>query len=304
LIYLPIAEMPVNVLLVLLVSGGVGFLSGMVGVGGGFIMTPSLIFLGVPPPVAVATGASQIAATSFSGMMTQTRRKSIDWRMGMLLSIGGILGSVSGVWLFERLLRIGQLDLIVSLLYLLLLASVGFLMLRESYQAWRGRTLKGVSILRRRARNVGHTLPFRLRFPRSGLYISVIPPLCLGFAIGALSAIMGVGGGFVLIPAMIYLLRMPTNVVIGTSLFQVLIITSLIVVLQSAATQTVDLVLAALLMLGGVVGAQLGARLGAGLKSEHLRGLLGALLLGAAAKFLLDLLIPPTEPYVLAGGLW
>jgi len=296
--------MPVNVLLVLLVSGGVGFLSGLVGIGGGFIMTPSLIFLGVPPPVAVATGASQIAATSFSGIMTQTRRKSVDWRMGMLLSIGGILGSVSGVWLFERLLRIGQLDLIVSLLYLLLLASVGFLMLRESYQAWRGRTVKGVSILRRRARNVGHTLPFRLRFPRSGLYISIIPPLGLGFVIGALAAIMGIGGGFILIPAMIYLLRMPTNVVIGTSLFQVLIITSLIVVLQSAATQTVDLVLASLLMLGGVVGAQLGARLGAGLKSEHLRGLLGALLMGAAVKFLLDLLIRPTESYVLGGGLW
>src|SRR5262245_17828345 len=296
--------MPVNVLLVLLVSGAVGFVSGLVGVGGGFIMTPSLIFLGVPAPVAVATGASQIAATSFSGIMTQTRRKAVDWRMGMLLSIGGILGSVSGVWLFERLLRIGQLDLIVSLLYLLLLASVGFLMLRESYQAWRGRTVKGVSILRRRARNVGHTLPFRLRFPRSGLYISVIPPLGLGFAIGALAAIMGIGGGFILIPAMIYLLRMPTNVVIGTSLFQVLIITSLIVVLKSMATQTVDLVLATMLMLGGVIGAQMGARLGAGLKSEQLRGVLGALLLAAAAKFLWDLLVPPIEPYVLGGGLW
>jgi uncharacterized membrane protein YfcA len=303
LIYLPIAEMPVNVLLILLVSGAVGFVSGLIGVGGGFIMTPALIFLGVPSPVAVATGASQIAATSFSGIMTQTRRKSVDWRMGLLLSMGGILGSVSGVWLFERLLRIGQLDLIVSLLYLLLLASVGVLMLRESYHVWRGRTVKGVSILRRRARSVGHTLPFRLRFPRSGLYISVIPPLTLGFGIGALAAIMGIGGGFVLIPAMIYLLRMPTNVVIGTSLFQVLIIASLIVALQSVATQTVDLVLAALLMLGGVIGAQMGARLGAGLKSEHLRGLLGALLLVAAAKFLWDLVIPPTEPYVLGGGL-
>ena len=304
MIYLPIAEMPVNVLLVLLVSGAVGFVSGLVGVGGGFIMTPSLIFLGVPPPVAVATGASQIAATSFSGIMTQTRRKSVDWRMGLLLSIGGIIGSFSGVWLFERLLRLGQLDLIVSLSYLLLLASVGVLMLRESYHHWRGRTAKGVSILRRRVKTVAHTLPFRMRFPRSGLYISVIPPLGLGFAIGALAAIMGIGGGFILIPAMIYLLRMPTNVVIGTSLFQVLIITSLIVVLQSIATQTVDLVLAALLMLGGVVGAQLGARLGAGLKSEQLRGVLGALLLAAAAKFLLDIIIPPTEQYVLGGGLW
>ena len=205
-----------------------------------------------------------------------------------MLSIGGIVGSVSGVWLFERLLRIGQLDLIISLLYLLLLASVGILMLRESYRAL-ART-HGEDAFRScagRRKTVAHTLPFRLRFPRSGLYISVIPPLGLGFAIGALAAIMGIGGGFILIPAMIYLLRMPTNVVIGTSLFQVLIITSLIVVLQSAATQTVDLVLAALLMLGGVVGAQLGARLGAGLKSEHIRGVLGALLVAASLKFLL-----------------
>jgi len=304
LIYLPIAEMPVNVLLVLLVSGAVGFVSGMVGVGGGFIMTPSLIFLGVPAPVAVATGASQVAATSFSGIMTQTRRKSVDWRMGVLLSIGGIAGSASGVWLFERLLRLGQLDLIVSLLYLLLLASVGLLMVREAYYHWRGRKTKGVSILRRPIKTIAHTLPFRLKFPRSGLYISVIPPLGLGFAIGALAAIMGIGGGFILIPAMIYLLRMPTNVVIGTSLFQVLVVTSLIVVMQAAATQTVDLVLAALLMVGGVIGAQLGARVGAGLKNETLRGLLGLLLVGAAAKFLWDLVIPPEELYVLGGGMW
>lgn len=304
MIYLPIAEMPVNVLLVLLVSGGVGFVSGLVGVGGGFIMTPSLIFLGVPAPVAVATGASQIAATSFSGIMTQTRRKSVDWRMGMLLSIGGILGSASGVWLFERLLKIGQLDLIISLLYLILLAGLGALMLAESYAVMRGSAAKGVSVLRRPARTVAHTLPFRLRFPRSGLYISVIPPLVLGFGVGALAAIMGVGGGFALIPAMIYLLRMPTNVVVGTSLFQVLIVTSLVVVLQSIATQTVDLVLAGLLMLGGVVGAQFGARLGAGLKSEHIRGLLGAILLAASLKFLWDLVIPPQEVYVLGGGLW
>jgi uncharacterized membrane protein YfcA len=304
LIYLPIAEMPVNVLLVLLVSGAVGLVSGLVGVGGGFIMTPALIFLGVPAPVAVATGASQIAATSFSGIMTQTRRKAVDWRMGMLLSIGGVVGSASGVWLFERLLRLGQLDLLISLLYLFLLASVGTLMLTESYAVMRGRTSRGVSILRRPARTIAHNLPFRIPFPRSGLYISVIPPLVMGFIIGALAAMMGIGGGFILIPAMIYLLRMPTGVVIGTSLFQVLVVSSLVVILQSAATQTVDLVLAGLLMLGGVVGAQFGARVGAGLKSEHLRGVLGVLLIVASLKFLLDIVIPPTEPYVLGGGLW
>ncbi|UPT61895.1 MAG: sulfite exporter TauE/SafE family protein [Hyphomonadaceae bacterium JAD_PAG50586_4] len=303
MIYLPIAEMPVNVLLVLLVSGAVGFMSGLVGVGGGFIMTPALMFLGVPAPVAVATGASQIAATSFSGVLSQTRRKAVDWRMGMLLSIGGILGSASGVWLFERLLRLGQLDLIISILYLFLLAAVGWLMLNEGLSVMRGRTGHSVSILRRPARTIAHTLPFRMRFPRSGLYISVIPPLALGFGIGALAAIMGIGGGFILIPAMIYLLRMPTNVVIGTSLFQVLIVASLIVIMQAQATQTVDLVLAGLLMLGGVIGAQLGSRLGAGLKSEHLRALLGALLLAASLKFLLDIIIPPAEPYVLGGWL-
>jgi uncharacterized protein len=304
LIYLPIAEMPVNVLLVLLVSGAVGFVSGLVGVGGGFIMTPSLMFLGVPAPVAVATGASQIAATSFSGIMTQTRRKSVDWRMGALLSVGGIVGSASGVWLFERLLRLGQLDLLISLLYLFLLSGVGWLMVAESYAVWRGRTMRGVSILRRPARTLAHSLPLRMPFPRSGLYISVIPPLALGFLVGALAAMMGVGGGFILIPAMIYLLRMPTNVVVGTSLFQVLIVTSLVVVLQSSATQTVDLVLAAILMAGGVIGAQLGARLGAGMKSEHIRGVLGLILLAASVKFLLDIVIPPAEPYVLGGGLW
>jgi len=303
LIYLPIAEMPVNVLLVLLVSGAVGFVSGLVGVGGGFIMTPALMFLGVPAPVAVATGASQIAATSFSGVLSQTRRKAVDWRMGLLLSIGGIIGSASGVWLFERLLRLGQLDLIISVLYLVLLAAVGWLMLNEGLSVMRGKPTRGVSILRRPARTIAHTLPFRMRFPRSGLYISVIPPLALGYAIGALAAIMGIGGGFILIPAMIYLLRMPTNVVIGTSLFQVLIVASLIVIMQAQATQTVDLVLAALLMLGGVIGAQLGVRLGAGLKSEHLRALLGALLLAASAKFLFDIVIPPAEPYVLGGWL-
>lgn len=296
--------MPVAVLLILLVSGVVGFVSGLVGVGGGFIMTPALLFLGVPAPVAVATGASQIAATSFSGIMTQTRRKAVDWRMGMLLSVGGIVGSWAGVVLFERLLRLGQLDLIVSLLYLLLLSSVGFLMVRESYRFWRGRPAKSVSVLRRPLKTVAHNLPFRMRFPRSGLYISVLPPLGLGFVIGAISAIMGIGGGFIVIPAMIYLLRMPTNVVIGTSQFQVLVISSLIVVLQSIATHTVDLVLALLLMAGGVVGAQIGARVGAGIKAEYVRGILGVLLVAASIKFLFDLVVPPDEIYVLGAGLW
>jgi hypothetical protein len=303
LIYLPIAEMPVNVLLVLLVSGAIGFVSGLVGIGGGFIMTPALIFMGIPGPVAVATGASQIAATSLSGLMTQTRRKAVDWRMGLLLSCGGVVGSYAGVRLFKGLMSIGQLDLIISLLYLILLASIGTLMLTESLAVMRGRAAASVTVLKRPARTLAHRLPFQLRFPRSGLFISVLPPLVLGFGIGALAAVMGIGGGFILIPAMIYLLRMPTGVVIGTSLFQVLIVACLVVLLQATETQRVDLVLAAILMAGGVIGAQLGARLGAGLKGEHLRALLGALLIAASLKFLWDLVIPPQELYVLAGGM-
>ena len=302
MIYLPIAEMPVNVLLVLLVSGAVGFISGLVGVGGGFIMTPALIFLGIPAPVAVATGASQIAATSFSGILTQTRRKAVDWRMGALLSLGGVLGSISGVGLFQRLLNIGQLDLIISLLYLFFLAAIGALMLMESVAVIRGRALPRVTVLRRPIKTIAQRLPIRIRFPRSGLFISVLPPLAIGFCIGALAAIMGVGGGFILIPAMIYLLRMPTNVVIGTSLFQVLVVACLVVVLQAQATQRVDLFLAAMLMAGGVIGAQFGARLGAGLKAEHLRALLGLLLVAASLKVAADLVIPPREFYVLGGG--
>src|SRR5262245_53261978 len=295
--------MPVNVLLVLLVSGAVGFVSGLVGVGGGFIMTPALIFLGIPGPVAVATGASQIAATSFSGIMTQTRRKSVDWRMGLLLSAGGIVGSIAGVGLFQRLLNIGQLDLIISLLYLIFLASIGTLMLIESLALIRGRRQMSGTVLNRPVKALAHRLPIRLRFPRSGLYISVLPPLALGFCIGVLAAIMGVGGGFILIPAMIYLLRMPTTVVIGTSLFQVLIVACITIVLQATATQRVDLVLAAVLMLGGVVGGQFGARMGAGLKGEHLRALLGFILIVASIKFLWDLVIPPSEYYVLGTGM-
>lgn len=303
-IYLPIAEMPIHVLLVLLVSGAVGFLSGLVGVGGGFIMTPSLILLGVPAPVAVATGASQIAATSFSGLISLARRKSVDWRMGLLLSIGGVAAAGLGVNLFRQLLDAGQLDLIISLCYVVLLAITGGLMLSESLAIMRGKPMSGRLSISRPAASIAHQLPFRVRFPRSGLVVSVIPPLVLGFGVGALVTIMGVGGGFILVPAMIYLLRMPTNVVIGTSLLQILIVTSFVVLLQATLTQTVDLVLSAMLMLGGVVGAQFGARVGARLRSEHIRALLGALLAASSLRFLWELIVAPEELYTLGGGQW
>ncbi len=299
-LYLPIAEMPVNVLLIVLVSGLVGFVSGLVGVGGGFIMTPALIFVGLPAPVAVATGASQIASTSFSGLLPQIPRRNVDWRMGLLLSCGGVLGSVSGVGLFHQLLSIGQLDVVILVLYVIFLSIIGGLMLSESIAAMRGARMAGrPSPVAQGARMIAHVLPLRLRFPRSGLYISILPPLALGFGVGALAAVMGVGGGFILVPAMIYLLRMPTNVVIGTSLFQVLIVSTLVVILQSSVTQTVDIVLSALLMLGGVIGAQLGARVGARLRAEQLRAALGAILVATSLKFLWDLVVRPAELFTL-----
>ena len=270
-VYLPIAEMPVNVFVILLMSAGVGFLSGMVGVGGGFVMTPLLFFTGVPPAVAVSTEASQITASSVSGALAHWRRRAVDLRMAALLSIGGVIGSASGVQVFALLNRLGQVDLLISLFYVFFLGLIGVLMAMESVAALRRRRLGIAPPRRRRQRTLAHILPFRMRFPRSGLYISVLPPLAIGGLVGVLSAIMGVGGGFILVPAMIYVLRMPTSVVIGTSLLQIVAVTALVTVLQSVQTKTVDLVLASLLITGGVVGAQLGARAGARLQAETLQ---------------------------------
>ncbi|MBI1185727.1 MAG: TSUP family transporter [Alphaproteobacteria bacterium] len=298
-IYLPIAEMPVSGLLVLLLSALVGFVSGLTGLGGGFIMTPMLIFMGIPAPVAVATQASQITATSVSGLLAQARRRMVDWRMGLLLSTGGVLGSTFGVSIFSTLLAAGQIDILITLLYVLFLTVIGALMLFESFMAMRA---AGKPIARpapRPSYTAFNKLPFLMRFPRSGLYISVLPPLALGFGVGVLAAIMGVGGAFILAPAMIYLLRMPTNVVIGTSLLQVLIVAAVVTLLQATITQKVDMLLAAILIVGGVIGAQLGARLGARLPGEQLRAALAIVVFGAAAKLLWDLLTPPAYLYVL-----
>ena len=261
-IYLPIAEISINIFALLAMGGGVGFLSGMFGVGGGFLMTPLLIFAGVPPAVAVASEANQITAASVSGALAHSRRGGVDFKMGTVLIVGGALGSFFGAWLFTILKALGQVDLMISLAYVVFLGGVGSMMFIESVGAMI-RNAKGVAPkVGRRQRSWVDALPFKMRFRKSKLYISVLLPLAIGALVGVLAAIMGVGGGFIMVPAMIYLLNMPTNVVIGTSLFQITFVTSSVTILHSINTQTVDVVLAVILLIGAVIGAQVGARVG------------------------------------------
>lgn len=297
-VYLPIAEISVNIFLLLGLGLGVGFLSGMFGVGGGFLMTPLLIFIGIPPAVAVSTEANQIVASSASGAMAHWRRKTLDIKMGLLLLVGGASGSIFGVQLFAFLRSLGQIDLIISLCYVGFLGIIGGLMFIESVGAIRRRnraTHSAQPVSRRRKRRMIDRLPFKTRFPASGLYLSVVPPIVIGFFVGTLAAIMGVGGGFIMVPAMIYILRMPTNVVVGTSLFQILFVTALTTFLQAAQNQTVDIVLALLLIVGGVVGAQLGARAGRHVKAEELRIALALMVLAVCAKLGWDLVAAPSD---------
>ena len=303
-IYLPIAEISVNVLLLLGLGAGVGFLSGMFGVGGGFLMTPLLIFIGVPPAVAVSTQANQIAATSVSGALAHWRRGAVDVRMGLYLLAGGIAGSVAGVQLFAWLKSLGQIDIAIALSYVVFLGGIGALMAFESIQALR-RDRRGGQLARprrRRPRPLAQRLPMRARFPRSHLYVSIIPPIVIGAVVGVLVAIMGVGGGFIMVPAMIYLLRMPTNVVVGTSLFQIIFVTALVTVLQATQNHTVDIILALLLILGGVIGAQIGVRAAMKVKAEALRALLAGLVLAVCLKLAWDLIATPSEMYTLIPG--
>ena len=296
-VYLPIAEMSVDALLLLGIGAGVGFLSGLFGVGGGFLLTPVLILIGIPAPVAVASGANQTLGASVSGLIAQWRRGNVDPRMGAVLLTGGLAGSTLGTQFFVLLRRLGQVDLAVSLFYIVVLGSVGTLMVRESLRA----------IMRRRAAlpqrpqggGWGQGLPFRVRFRKSRLYMSVIPPALVGFGIGVLSAIMGVGGGFMLVPAMIYVLGVPTQVTIGTSLFQVTFVTASVTLLQALQTGSVDIVLTLLLLAGGVGGAQFGAAIGNRLRGEEMRALLGALVLSVALLLLWDLLRTPDSLYVI-----
>ena len=295
-IYLPIAEVSVNAFLLLGLGGLVGVLSGMFGVGGGFLMTPLLFFIGIPPAVAVATEANQIVASSFSGVLAHVRRKTVDFRMGTVLLVGGLIGAALGVVVFNYLKSLGQVDLLVKLSYVVFLGAIGGMMFVESLRAIR-KSRSGVVIPTRRKHGLAHKLPLKMRFRTSGLYISVIPPVIVGIVVGVLAAIMGVGGGFIMVPAMIYLLGMPTKVVVGTSLYQIIFVTAFTTLLHAMTNFTVDIVLAVLLLVGGVIGAQIGTRIGTRLKAEQLRILLAIMVLAVSGKLALDLLIMPSELY-------
>ena len=300
-IYLPIAEMSVNAFMLLGLGGAVGFLSGLFGVGGGFLMTPLLIFTGIPPAVAVGTGAVQIVATSMSGVLGHWRRRAVDIKMALVLVAGGAAGSIAGVFLFAAVRSLGQIDLFISLTYVVFLGTIGGLMLNESVRALRAaRAGRPVAVRRPGSHGWMLGLPFKLRFRRSRLYISVIPPVAIGFGVGVLVAVMGVGGGFIMVPAMIYLLRMPTNVVIGTSLLQILFVIAMAGILHATLNQTVDVVLALLLLASGVIGAQFGVRVGHRLRGEQLRSLLALLVLAVGLRLAWDLVAVPGDLFTVA----
>lgn len=306
--YLPIAEMSVNIFVFLGMGGAVGFLSGMFGVGGGFLMTPLLIFNGVPAAVAVGTEAAQIVASSVSGAIAQWRRNNVDIKMGTVLLAGGIAGSLLGVEMVKLLRQIGQFEFFVSLAYMTFLSIIGALMLMESASAMR-QTRKGKQVSSRRpGQHIWvHKMPLKMRFHRSKLYISAIPPFAIGVLVGFLGAIMGVGGGFIMVPAMIYLLRVPTNVVVGTSLFQIVFVTGFTTILHATMNKTVDVILALLLMIGGVIGAQFGAVAGQRLKGEQLRFLLAGLVLLVGIRIAWGMMTAPDDPYTISsvvGGRW
>lgn len=302
-IYLPIAELSVNIFIILGMGAAVGFLSGMFGVGGGFLITPLLIFYNIPPVVAVATGANQVVASSVSGAITHFRRGSLDIKLGFVLLIGGLLGASVGVGIFSWLRRLGQLDLMISLLYVIFLGTIGSLMLMESLNAMR-RAAKNqtVNLKRPGQHNWVHRLPFKMRFKKSKIYLSIIPVIGLGFGIGILTSIMGVGGGFIMVPAMIYLLRIPTNVVVGTSLFQIIFVTAFTTVAQAMTNYSVDIVLAFILMIAGVIGAQYGVRVGQRLRGEQLRALLGLLVLAVGIRLAIALVATPKDLFSIAVG--
>lgn len=296
-IYLPIAGISVNALVIVGLGGLVGLLTGMVGVGGGFLTTPILIFYGIPPAVAVASATTQITGTSISGVLAHRRRRGVDVRMGAVIIAGGIAGSIAGGFLFRLLQQGGQIDTVIAILYVILLGSVGLLMARESATA--------LAILKPREREqparrhnpLIAMLPMRWRFYRSGLYISPLAPLGLGFLSGLLTVLLGVGGGFIMVPAMIYLLGMSAQVVVGTSLLQILFVTAVTTLVHATTTRSVDIVLAVLLLLGSVIGAQYGAWLAQKMKPELLRMILAIVVLAVALRMALQLAWRPVEIY-------
>jgi uncharacterized membrane protein YfcA len=296
-VYLPIAELSVNLFLLLGIGGGVGLLSGLFGIGGGFLMTPLLIFIGVPPAVAVATQANQVVASSVSGVLAHWSRGNVDFRMGLVLLAGGFVGSTVGVGLFSLLRHFGQVDLVINLFYVVFLGFIGIAMFAESARALWRRRRRGPTVRKLHDHTWMHGLPLKMRFRKSRLYISALVPAGIGFFVGILSAIMGVGGAFIMVPAMIYLVGMPTSVVVGTSLFQIIFVAANVTFLQAVQNQTVDLMLALALTVGGVIGAQIGGRLGARLPGEQMRVLLAVLILAVAGALTYQLGVRPSDPY-------
>ena len=296
-IYPPIAEISINIFLLISMGGIVGFLSGMFGLGGGFLMTPLLIFIGIPTNVAVATSANQIVASSVSGALGHWRQGLVDVKMGLVLLFGGVFGSIIGVWIFKTLSIAGQIDAVISILYFSLLFSIGSLMLIESSQVIRDRIRKKTVNKKIHYHNWAHRLPFKTKFYTSKLYISIIPPIIIGFIVGILSGIMGIGGSFILIPAMIYFLGMPTSKVIGTSLFQIIFITALVTLLHATTTFALDALLAVILIISSVVGAQIGVITANKLRGEDLRALLAIIVLAVAAQIATDLFITPEDVF-------
>jgi uncharacterized protein len=295
-IYLPIAELPVNVFLMFAMGIAVGFISGMFGIGGGFLMTPLLIFIGISPAVAVASVASHIAASSCSGVIAYWRRRALDFALALMLLGGGLIGTMVGVWLFSVLRALGQLDLMIGLSYVTLLGIVGGLMIIESARAIaRARSGRPAEIRRPGSHTWIHGLPFKVRFKQSKIYVSAIPLWVIGFAVGFIGAIMGIGGGFLLVPALIYIMRVPTAVVVGTSMILTLVTMGAATIMHAATNHLVDAVLALILMVGGVIGAQFGARAGQKIRGEQLRLLLGILVMLVGLRFAFELMLRPAN---------
>jgi uncharacterized membrane protein YfcA len=297
--YLPIAEISVNLFIVLGLGTTVGILSGIFGVGGGFILTPLLFFIGIPPGIAVGTQGTLIVASSFSAFLNHLKKRTVDFPMGGLLLVGGLVGSTIGVRIFHVLTALGQVDLLINLCYVVLLGIVGGLMFREALSAFLRRRANTYAPAKRKRHTWAQGLPLRVRFRASQMYVSAIPPFAIGVGVGILSAIMGVGGGFMMLPAMIYIIGMPTKVVVGTSLFQITFMSSYTTLMHATENHTVDFVLGFILLVGGVVGAQVGSRIGARLQADMTRMLLAIMVLSISIALAIQLALEPSEHFVL-----